>query len=91
MLINNDNKDEYFFEPYNYALDGYESLPIGSYTLKILSSKEKKEKIKVNNQELCSKIIPDFADYKGREIDFSINLNSPETINLGTIELEPLD
>ena len=90
-LINNDNKNGYFFDTYDYTLSGYESLPTGNYTLRITSSQEKKRKIEENNRERCSEIMPDFVDYKGKDIDFSIDLNSPETIDLGTIELEPLD
>ena len=90
-LINNNQKNDYFFIHYNYNLGGYESLPTGSYTLKIFSSKEKKEQIKSNTRGKCSEIIPDFICYDGKDIDFSINDNSPETIDLGVIELKPTD
>lgn len=88
-LINNKNKNRYLFASYSYILDGYESLPVGFYTLKIISSKEKKEKTKINSLNNCNEITPDYIDYRGKDIEFSITSDSPETIDLGTIELEP--
>ena len=90
-LINNSRSDDYFFTPYDYIVEGYESIPAGSYTLKIFSSKEKKARIEANTKNNCTEIIPDYDGYKGKEINFIIDENSSETIDLGLIELESLE
>jgi hypothetical protein len=86
-LIHNNIIDDYGFAYYNYNLDGYESLPVGTYTLKIFSSKEKKARIKENSSNSCDEIIPEYVDYEGKELSFTIDSNSPEIIDFGTIEL----
>ena len=86
-LIQNNITDDFSFSHYDYILEGYEPLPIGTYTLKIFSSEEKKVRIKENSRNSCDEIIPDYVDYEGKEISFTIDTNSPEFIDLGLIEL----
>jgi hypothetical protein len=86
-LIENNVTDDFSFSHYDYSLKGYESLPVGTYTLKIFSSKEKKARIKKNSRNSCDEIIPEYVDYKGKEISFTIDSNSPDLIDLGLIEL----
>jgi hypothetical protein len=90
-LIKENNTDKYFFSFYDEFLGGFESLPIGNYRVKILSSEEKKEKRKELPRHYQNEIIPEYLDYQGKEITFTIDSESLETIDLGTIYLEPVN
>lgn len=73
---------------YDYKTQSYHNLPIGEYTLKILSSAEKRnsQPRSTNSPEQPH---PDCVpgDYSGREINFSITEDTP-VIDLGRIELQ---
>ena len=76
---------------YDYSLGGYESLPVGAYNLIISSSAEKKSKFQKSENDCGEQqILKDYPDYEGKIISFTISEDSPETIDLGIIKLEPV-
>jgi hypothetical protein len=87
IIKNDSSESDYFFSPYDYELRGYQSLPIGEYTLKILSSEEKRIKRESENWSK-NEILKEYASYEGKEIKFTITEDSPEVIDLGIIKLE---
>jgi hypothetical protein len=78
-------------KPKNFDGPTFSGLKFGEYEIIILSSKEKEEWRKKN--PLYFSRLPDATDapkYKGAIRAFIINETSPDVIDLGVIELEPL-
>ncbi len=75
---------------YDYMTKTYRGLPRGEYTLSILSSKaKKKQQAEGSRRENRDEIFPAMPEYRGEERKIVIDDQSPELIDLGTIELKP--
>jgi len=69
---------------YDGSPNVWRSLPIGEYTLRVLSSDEATRRRRVANE-----IIPQPRGYLGTQVPFQINEASPKLIDLGVIALHP--
>lgn len=74
---------------YEYENRIYRGLPSGAYTLKVLSSADKKMSSAARRS--AKEIAPplQFPAYSGMQRDFVIGKDSPAVIDLGEIKLEP--
>ncbi len=77
---------------YDYMTRSYRGLPLGEYELTILSSEEKKkqEQERNNRREGREEIFPDMQEYQGAKRTIVIDDKSPDVIDLGVIELKPI-
>ena len=77
---------------YDYMTKSYRGLPLGVYELTILSSEERKKQARERNNrgEGREEIFLDMLEYQGEKRIIVVDNKSPDVIDLGIIELKPV-